>query len=139
MEANCHCGLVSITLDTPPDFINLCDCTLCLKSGAAWGYFASEQVQVLGRTSGYQRVDYDNAAVEVQFCPKCGSTTHWVLTESYMATNKDGDRMGVNMRLFDPAELSGIEGRTLDGRNWFGDTAAAHRRPPGKIGTDLHL
>ncbi|MDJ0642740.1 MAG: aldehyde-activating protein [Erythrobacter sp.] len=134
MIGSCHCGAISITISQKPDYINFCDCSLCAKSGGAWGYFAASEVGVEGETKGYCRADYDKPAVEMQFCTTCGTTTHWVLTE-----HCDGDRVGVNMRIFEPQELSGIEARTLDGRNWFGETGATHRRPVGHLGNDVFL
>lgn len=134
IAGSCHCGSVTVTLSCRPDYINLCDCTLCAKSGGAWGYYSASQVAVNGSTNGYRRPDYDKPAVELRFCAKCGTTTHWVLTEHH-----EGDRVGVNMRIFEPSELNGVEARTLDGRNWFGESAAAHRRPPGQLGSDVFL
>ena len=134
MKATCHCGAIEVSLAHAPEYINLCDCSLCLKSGGAWGYFETGEVEVMGETHSYRRTDYATPAVEMHFCPRCGSTTHWLPTE-----NLDEDRMGVNMRLFEPAQLAGVEARTLDGRNWFGKSAAAHRRQPGAIGKEVFL
>lgn len=134
MKATCHCGRVSVELASAPDYINLCDCSLCRKLGGAWGYFTLAEVTVSGSTSAYRRTDYPEPAVEVHFCGNCGATTHWVLTEHF-----EGDRVGVNMRLFTPDETAGIEARTLNGHNWVGDGEAAHRRPPGKLGEDVYL
>ncbi|RGP39763.1 hypothetical protein BPTFM16_00037 [Altererythrobacter insulae] len=117
-----------------PEYVNLCDCSLCLKSGGAWGYFSQTEVEVEGDTASYRRTDYDKPAVEMHFCSKCGTTTHWTLTEHF-----EGERMGVNMRIFEPKELSGIEARTLDGRNWFGEGKANDLRPVGKLGEDVFL
>ncbi|MEL6878547.1 MAG: GFA family protein [Pseudomonadota bacterium] len=134
MSGSCHCGRVSVTLEAKPDYINLCDCSLCAKSGGAWGYFTASQIEVGGQTNAYRRTDYAEPAVEMHFCANCGTTTHWVLTE-----HCEGDRVGVNMRIFEPIELAGIEARTLDGRNWLGEAEAQHRRPPGKLGHDVFL
>ncbi|QUL38077.1 GFA family protein [Erythrobacter sp. JK5] len=134
MTGGCHCGAVTVTLSRRPEYVNLCDCSLCAKSGGAWGYFCSAEVSVEGETANYRRADYEKPAVEMHFCRTCGTTTHWTLTEYH-----DGDRVGVNMRIFEPSELSGIEARTLDGRNWFGETAAAYRRPVGCLGSDVFL
>lgn len=134
IEASCHCGSIEIALVAKPDYINLCDCTLCAKSGGAWGYFKNADVTVKGDTSGYRRIDYPKPAVEIKFCPRCGNTTHWALTEHH-----PGDQIGVNMRLFDPATIEGIEARTLDGHNWTGDGPVQHRREPGVLGKDVFL
>ncbi|MEM7664946.1 MAG: aldehyde-activating protein [Pseudomonadota bacterium] len=134
MIGSCHCGAVSVTIASKPDYINLCDCSLCAKSGGAWGYFISAEVTIDGQTKGYRRADYAEPAIEMHFCTTCSAVSHWVLTE-----HCEGDRVGVNMRIFEPSDLDGIEARTLDGRNWFGKTAAAHRRPPGHLGQDVFL
>ena len=91
-------------------------------------------MEITGSTKSYRRSDIECPSVEIQFCGQCGTTTHWVLTE-----NIEGDRIGVNVRLFDPSELQGIEGRTLGGRNWTGKKPAEHRRPIGKINEDVFI
>ncbi|MEP5938316.1 MAG: aldehyde-activating protein [Erythrobacter sp.] len=134
MIGTCHCGAISVEVKHKPDYVNFCDCTLCAKTGGAWGYYVSAEVAVSGSTQSYRRHDYDHPAVEIQFCGQCGTTTHWVLTE-----HVEGDQIGVNVRLFEPSELIGIEGRTLDGRNWTGETPAEHRAPIGRIGEDMFI
>src|SRR5689334_1740633 len=108
MVLACHCGEVRVELRKRPDFINECNCTLCAKSGARWGYFHPSEVSVVGETKGYSRQDKADAAAELHFCPHCGSTTHYVLTPGAVA--KYGNvMMGVNMRLADERDLAGLE------------------------------
>ncbi|MDR3496020.1 MAG: aldehyde-activating protein [Ancalomicrobiaceae bacterium] len=119
LKLSCLCGQVEITIGKKPDHINECNCTLCSKSGARWGYFHPSQVTVDGETSGYRRGDKVDPAAEVHFCKTCGATTHFVLTES--AISRFGNvQMGVNMRLADETDLAGIELRYPDGRGWSG-------------------
>jgi hypothetical protein len=134
MKSACHCGAVTLEVAHKPDYVNFCDCSLCAKSGGAWGYYSSSEVTVTGATSAYRRSDYEKPAVEIRFCAQCGTTTHWVLTEHF-----DDDQVGVNIRIFDPSELFGIEARSLDGRHWTGEKPAEHRRPIGKIGEDVFI
>jgi hypothetical protein len=116
---SCLCGQVRVMPARRPDFINECNCTLCEKSGARWAYFHPSEVAIEGATTGYSRADKEDPAAEVHFCETCGSTTHFVLTQSAVA--KFGDvQMGVNMRLADEADLAGIELRYPDGRAWPG-------------------
>jgi hypothetical protein len=97
IDASCHCGEVEIRIANKPNYTNLCDCSLCAKSGGAWGYYESGAVSVTGETKAYRRADYDEPAVEMRFCPNCGTTTHWTLTE-----NCEGDRVGVNCACLNP-------------------------------------
>ncbi|MEO1220886.1 MAG: aldehyde-activating protein [Pseudomonadota bacterium] len=134
MTGGCHCGAVSVRVPHKPAYVNFCDCSLCAKTGGVWGYYEEHELTVLGSTDCYRRNDYDEPAVEVHFCSDCGTTTHWITTEYF-----DGDRAGVNVRIFEPEELHGIEARFPDGRNWFGKTTPTDRRPPGKLGVDAFL
>ncbi|MEM1052694.1 MAG: aldehyde-activating protein [Pseudomonadota bacterium] len=134
MTGTCHCGAVSVTVAHKPEYVNFCDCTLCAKTGGVWGYYQSAEVTVMGQTRSYHRVDREIPACEMHSCPKCSTTTHWHLTKHF-----EGDRVGVNMRIFEPAEVAGIEARFLDGRNWTGETEPRHRRPIGKLGVDAFL
>lgn len=133
LTLTCLCGAVHVRLPKPPAFINECNCTLCSKSGARWAYFHPADVEVVGATSGYSRGDKDDPAADVRFCATCGSTTHFVLTDSAIA--KFGNvQMGVNMRLADEADLAGIELRYPDGRAWPGQGGFDYVRAARIIG-----
>jgi len=120
LNLSCLCGQIRVRIEKRPDYVNECNCTLCSKTGARWGYFHPSEVSVEGATKGYCRQDKDDPAAQVQFCPNCGSTTHFVLTAS--AASKFGNTlMGVNMRLTDERNLAGIELRYPDGQAWSGE------------------
>ena len=130
---SCLCGQVEISLEERPDFIHECNCTFCAKTGAHWGYFNPAQVTVRGESHCYSRADKADPNARVQFCATCGSTTHFVLTDSAVA--KFGNSvMGVNMLLADPLDLAGIELRYPDGKNWSGDGSFAYVSDPRVIG-----
>ena len=119
LAVSCHCGDVRVEIATTPDYIHECNCSLCVKTGARWGYFGPEKVSVAGATRGYVRADKPDPAAEIHFCPVCGSTTHFVLTPGAVA--KFGNTlMGVNLRPADERDLAGVELRYPDGRAWSG-------------------
>ncbi|RYD89984.1 MAG: aldehyde-activating protein [Sphingomonadales bacterium] len=133
LKITCLCGEIRCEIKMKPDFIHECNCTLCRKSGASWAYFHPSEVRVEGRTNGYSRDDKDDPGAEIQFCPRCGSTTHFTLTASAVA--KFGNvQMGVNMRLADESELAGIEMRYPDGRAWPGEGEFGYVREARIIG-----
>lgn len=120
IELSCHCGQVRIEIDEQPAYVNECNCSLCCKSGARWAYFKPAEVRVAGATRGYRRTDKADPSAEVHFCGDCGTTTHFVLTESAIA--RFGDALtGINMRLADERDLAGIELRYPDGKAWEGE------------------
>lgn len=133
MTLSCLCGHVSLTLEHRPDYINECNCDLCSKTGARWGYFDPATVAVEGATKGYRRADKGEPNAEVHFCAECGATTHFVLTEHAVA--RFGNvQMGVNMWLAAEGDLAGIEVRYPDGQGWSGAGAFGYVREPRIIG-----
>ena len=119
LSFSCLCGQLRVELSKRPDYIHECNCTLCRKTGAHWGYFHPSEVKVEGAAKGYCRQDKEDPAAEVRFCEHCGSTTHFSLTPS--AVSKFGNTlMGVNMLLADESDLSGLELRFPDGQAWSG-------------------
>lgn len=133
LKLSCHCGQIRVKIEKRPDHINECNCTLCSKAGARWAYFHPSEVDVEGTTSGYRREDKSDPAAEVRFCPNCGSTTHFTLTESAVA--KFGNSMmGVNMRLADERDLAGVELRYPDGQAWAGEGEFGYVRDAQIIG-----
>jgi hypothetical protein len=133
LKLSCLCGHVRIEIRKRPDFINECNCTLCSKSGARWAYFHPSEVSVEGTTKGYRREDKDDPAAELQFCPDCGSTTHFILTPSAVA--KFGNvQLGVNVRLADESDLAEIELRYPDGKAWSGKGGFVYVREARIIG-----
>lgn len=124
---SCLCGAVHITVAKRPDFLNECNCQLCRKSGARWGYFAPAEVEVLGLTASYCRADKPDPGAELHFCPTCGATTHFTLTPSAIA--RHGNVVtGVNLRLADAADLAGLELRYPDGATYAGEGEVPYLR-----------
>ena len=142
LSATCHCGAVHVQVAHAPDFIFECNCSLCESHGVWWGYYTPDEVEVTGETRGYSRGDFGSIssesgnrflgqemrpqttrepAVELHFCPRCGCTTHFALSEAWLEKSAAAnDRTGVNMRLFDRAALSGVKLHFPDGRAWDG-------------------
>lgn len=119
MNLECFCGGVRIATTRKPEFVNACNCDLCRKAGARWGYFEPREVSVEGQSTSYRRADKEEPAVEVHFCPQCGSTTHFRLTEAARARFGDST-IGVNVALAEEAQLAGVELRFPDGKVWSG-------------------
>lgn len=133
LKLSCHCGQVRVELAKQPEYVNECNCSLCSASGARWAYFHPSEVSVEGEAHSYCRHDKDEPAAQVQFCPTCGSTTHFTLTESAVA-RFGNTLMGVNMRLANESDLAGIELRYPDGLAWSGEGAFGYVREASILG-----
>jgi hypothetical protein len=116
VKGRCACGSVSVSVARKPDYINFCNCGLCRRTGGGWGYFAADEVSVEGEVRDFQRLDIEEVCLTTQFCPTCGSAVRWVPLPAF-----DEGRVGVNMRLFEPADIEGVETRFPDGIGWTGN------------------
>lgn len=133
IKLSCLCGQIRTELSKRPDFIHECNCTLCRKTGARWGYFHPSEVTIDGAGKGYCREDKEDPSAEIRFCENCGATTHFSLTAS--AVSKFGNTMmGVNMLLADERDLAGVELRFPDGQAWAGTGEFVYVRAARIIG-----
>ena len=130
----CHCNAVTVSVPGKPEYLNDCNCSLCARSGAVWGYYDRREVRVEGATRTYARKDLVAPMIHLHFCDTCGTATHWSSIEPEKMAPEIAHRMGVNMRLVDEGLLSGVELRYPDGRNWTDDGRPSPRRPPVVMG-----
>jgi len=107
----CLCGRVAVRVPGRPGYLNACNCALCWKLGALWGYYDPATVIVGGEVRSYRREDVAENHITADACPTCGTTINWSPLDPALG------RMGVNMRLFDPASLRGLEVRYENGRD----------------------
>ena len=135
LKLSCLCGQINIEIAKKPEYINECNCTLCSKSGARWGYFHPSEVTVEGATQGFCRDDKADPNAQIHFCQTCGATTHFVLTESAISRFGKNSLVGVNMRLADEGDLAGIELQYPNGRAWSGEGSFGYVQDARVIGT----
>ena len=109
IETSCHCGAVRLTLSHRPQTLTSCNCSLCRRIGAVWGYYRSAEVNIeaaAGATVAYIQGD---RTLAMHHCAICGCITHW----QSLPTGED--RVGVNFRLANPAAIADVRVRHLDG------------------------
>ena len=106
-EGSCHCGAVRISIPHLPEQLTDCNCSLCRRVAALWAYYRVSEVRILGETAPYIQGD---RSLEMRHCPTCGCVTHWSPSEKAAI-----DRMGVNVRMMEPATIAACRVRHLDG------------------------
>jgi hypothetical protein len=120
LSGSCHCGAVRVTIPRPPAEVTNCNCSLCRRVGALWAYFGSSEVQVRGDPEHTESYIQGDRMLRTIRCRNCGNVTHW---EPLPFDRTKSERMGVNMRMFDPAEAGPFRIRLLDGadtwRSWY--------------------
>jgi len=113
IDGSCHCGSVRWHLDHTPDSATACNCTVCRRYGVLWAYgHENDGVRISGNTRAYWR----GGGIEFHFCAVCGGVAYWRGRE----TDATGQRrIGVNLRMAEPASVAPIPIEHLDGLDTF--------------------
>ena len=115
LSGACHCGEVRWTLDTSPLSVTACNCTICRRYGALWAYgYIGRDIRTTGQASTYRR--RDSGDICFYFCALCGCMTHHVAGSADENGRKPA---AVNVRMSDPAPISGIPIRHFEGHDSF--------------------
>jgi hypothetical protein len=110
LSGSCHCGAVRLEVAHRPPSLTECNCSICARYGARWGYFTRDTARVHfppGRVTAYLWGDRE---IEFYHCNTCGCLTHYESIEKNPAS-----RIGVNARMFAPADFAGVPVRKFDG------------------------
>ena len=110
LQGSCHCGAVRLTLPAAPEKATSCNCSLCRRSGAIFGYYEFGTVTVQGHPENTEEYVWGDRTLKNVRCKNCGILTHWEPIDS-----KAGARHGVNLRNFDPKLLESVVVRRFDG------------------------
>jgi hypothetical protein len=84
-QASCACGQLQVVTEGEPIRISICHCLACQRrTGAPFSMqarFAREDVtRIAGKSTAFTREGDSGGTVTFQFCPRCGSTVYWELS-----------------------------------------------------------
>ena len=107
--ASCHCGLVRVEVESTPEYLNECHCSICRRYAVRWAYYQEDQVRIRCEPGATETYIWGDRMIAFHRCRACGCVTHW----------KDLDpnekRMGINARLMEPADIAEVPVRQLGG------------------------
>jgi hypothetical protein len=109
IESSCHCGAVKLEIETPPETVTDCNCSICRRYGVLWAYYSPEKVRIIADGGATDIYMWNDRSIEFHRCHICGCVTHWAPVDSSY------DRMGVNARLMQLDVLMKARVRKLDG------------------------
>jgi len=112
MKGHCHCDAVQITVPAPPAEVTRCNCSLCCKTGWIGGYWHHDDVQIVAKPDALAAYVQGDRMITIWHCAICGSHTHWT------PITAPPERMGVNMRMFDPSQWEHLPVHEVDGASF---------------------
>jgi hypothetical protein len=85
-EARCSCGQLRLTCEGEPFRISICHCLDCQRrTGSVFGTQArfprGQITRIEGQATVFTRVADSGNTVTFHFCPACGTTLYWELTQ----------------------------------------------------------
>ena len=108
-EASCHCGDIILKTERPPETVTSCNCSICHRLGALWGYYLQEKVEFAKFTEQH-KYSWGKQSITYHSCKRCGCTTH------YTSTREDGSyRIAINTRMAARSATENIRVRHFDG------------------------
>jgi hypothetical protein len=109
IEASCHCGAVRLEIETAPDTVTSCNCSICRRYGTLCAYYSPKQVRIIPPSGATDIYMWGDRMIEFHRCKACGCVAYW------SSIDPAYDRMGVNARLMEPAVLAAARVRKFDG------------------------
>lgn len=110
LNIQCHCGDIRITAPTPTQ-ITRCNCSICHRYQALWGYFSPQDVAI--STAHDVEAAYVWGDKELAFihCQNCGCVTH------YRTIGGEGaPRIAVNFCMAEQEQINAVPVREFDGK-----------------------
>ena len=81
--ARCRCGAVELECEGEPVRISVCHCRNCQRrSGSAFSAqvrFPDDRLRISGETRAWTTVGDSGNSATFNFCPSCGTETHYVI------------------------------------------------------------
>lgn len=84
-QASCSCGQLSLNYDGEITKTSICHCYSCQKrTGSIFGVqtrLVRKNVVINGQATKYDRPTDEGDTVPFYFCPNCGSTVYWEISD----------------------------------------------------------
>ncbi|KAL6245008.1 hypothetical protein RBB50_007783 [Rhinocladiella similis] len=117
IRSSCHCGAITVTVPRLPKYANSCQCTICRRYGAAWGYYNPDEVKIETKPGAItKKYIWGDRTVSFDFCDSCGCVCYWFPLKPPAAADGGEYQMGVNTNNIDPEVLKYVD-RKIDYSN----------------------
>ncbi|MFP4598944.1 MAG: GFA family protein [Persicimonas sp.] len=109
----CHCGRVcfEVRADLERAEILDCNCTICTKKGFLHLIVAPERFRLTSGGEALAEYRFNTKQAVHRFCKTCG-------IHPFYTPRSHPDDVDVNVRALDDVDISRLEIKPFDGRNW---------------------
>ena len=107
----CHCGRIRFEVEGSLERVEVCNCSICTKTGYLHWYVKPEQLRLLTREGDWSTYRFLTRAAENRFCPTCG-------VSPFRVPRSDPDKLDLNARCLDGVDAESLPVDDFDGQNW---------------------
>jgi hypothetical protein len=107
----CHCGQVRYELTAEIASAYDCNCSICMKRGALWGFVGGDKFTLKSGADALKDYLFNKKAIHHLFCSSCG-------VGSFSRGMHDGRPIvAVNLRCLDEIDLAALPRVPVDGKS----------------------
>ena len=117
-DGGCHCGQVRFQVTADLTGVSECNCSVCTKKGFLHLIVPPEQFALLTGADALSTYQFNTGTARHTFCRYCG-------IHAFYVPRSDPDKIDVNVRCLDDIDLTAIEIKPFDGRNWEASIAGS--------------
>ncbi|MCF6289205.1 MAG: aldehyde-activating protein [Proteobacteria bacterium] len=110
IQARCHCRNIILEVETLPDTVTECNCSICRRLAVRWIYYKNSEVKVINNKAQSNAYQWCDKVIEFHCCPICGCTTHYQSTSL-----SELDRIAINSNMLKPELLKNLKIRRFNG------------------------
>jgi hypothetical protein len=119
-EGGCHCGRVRFRVSAELAGVTNCNCSICTRKGFLHLIVTRDQFELISGNDDLTTYRFNTGVAQHMFCKHCG-------VHPFYVPRSDPDKIDVNVRCLDDIDLTAIEIKEFDGRNW--EAAIQHEVP----------
>jgi len=110
-RGSCHCGAVRIEFDGEVQGAEVCNCSICARTGYLHWYTAPEHFRLVRGEDALSDYRFGTRVAHNLFCNTCG-------VSPFRRARSDPDKIDVNLRCVEGIDLDALRIERFDGANW---------------------
>ncbi len=107
----CHCGAVRFEVTGKIDGVEVCNCSICAKTGYLHWEVAPAAFRLLTPEAPIRSYQFGTMTSKNLFCERCGIS-------SFRRSRSSPDHIDVNIRCLDGVDAEALPVARFDGRSW---------------------
>ena len=121
-RGSCHCGALRFEFEGEIEGAEVCNCSICTRTGYLHWYAAPESFRLLAGEDAMSDYRFGTGVAHNLFCRTCG-------VSAFRRARSDPGKIDVNLRCVENVDLDALELTHFDGQNW----EEAMRSKPGRL------